>query len=123
MVANTAFFAGGKKFETWKDWSLAAATYYLPPAAVDYVTHPILSVPLAEGMFYYNTVSESFMAYDGADWREIDTGAKAIVGQWDFALMPTVGPNNRPMIPVGGTAGQHLVKIDGEDWNTQWASP
>jgi hypothetical protein len=32
------------------------------------------------------------------------------------------GPTG-PGVPVGGTAGQHLAKIDGTDLNTEWATP
>ena len=128
-VRNVAFFAQGEKFETWKDWSIAAATNYLPPATADYTIHPIFSaVPLAEGMYYYNTTSNLFRVYDGADWIDATVsgglgGNQVITGLWQFDQMPTVGPSNVQIVPLGGTAGQQLTKVDTDDWNTAWTDP
>jgi hypothetical protein len=49
------------------------------------------------GEIYYNTVSNSFKYYDGSAWSVLSTG-----------------------VPVGGTGGQILAKIDATNYNTHW---
>lgn len=65
---QVAAYAGGRKFESWKDWSIFAAMYYLPPTDADPTIHPIDGFNLQEGCTYYNTVSDEVRIYDGASW-------------------------------------------------------
>jgi len=123
---QVAFFAGGERFETWKDWSLAAATFYLPPNTVDWAQNPSLATPLQEGMTYYNTTSERFRVYTGTDvWKDATEDDLVLTGLVTFSQMPLVGvdPDFNQIMPEGGTAGQVLAKVDGDDFNTDWTDP
>lgn len=53
------------------------------------------------GEIYYNTVSNSFKYYDGSAWVSFSSGGGSGV-------------------PVGGTTGQILAKIDATNYNTEW---
>ena len=53
------------------------------------------------GEIYYNTVSNSFKYYDGSAWVAFSSGSGSGV-------------------PIGGTGGQILAKIDETNYNTHW---
>jgi hypothetical protein len=53
------------------------------------------------GEIYYNTVSNSFKYYDGSAW---------------VAFSASGGSG----VPIGGTSGQILAKIDATNYNTEW---
>ncbi|WP_221067385.1 DNRLRE domain-containing protein [Methylomagnum ishizawai] len=57
---------------------------------------------------------------DGPQGPTGPTGATGATGP-DGATGPT-GPAG-PGVPIGGSAGQVLAKIDGTDYNTQWTTP
>jgi len=122
---NTAFYAGGKKFETWKDWSLSVATYYLPPNTADWSENPSLKIPLANGMLYFNTTREIYRVYINGAWQDSDGNSAdhVLTGLWSFIQMPVVGPSSYPIMPAGGLIGQVLGKTSGADWDTQWNNP
>lgn len=74
------------------------------------------------------------VVWDGTDWHDFGqwtgtTGAQGIQGiqgiQGDPGVDGTNGTDGADGagLPVGGTAGQIIEKIDGTDYNTQWVNP
>ncbi|MDJ0905414.1 MAG: hypothetical protein QNI96_05300 [Woeseiaceae bacterium] len=122
---NVGFYAAGRKFETWKDWSFGAATYWLPAsdADPDPNTHPTLGTPIEEGTVYYNTQSRELKIFDGTDFNgflefDYDTPGLWRFGQMPQVMVPTVG--FQPIIPPGGSPTQILSKSTTNDYQVQW---
>ncbi len=122
---NVGQFAGGLVFDVWKDWSFGAASYYMAPNSTDWTENPALQIPLAEGMYYYNTVQKRFRVYDGNQWVNESDQSLDVGGLVTFGQMPLVGTplDSNQIVPSGGTAGQHLTKADSFDYNTEWTDP
>lgn len=70
----------------------------------------------ADGDFYLNTANGDVYSRLAGVWSVVDniTGPTGATGSAGAA-----GPG----VPTGGTAGQVLEKINGTDYNTQWATP
>jgi hypothetical protein len=66
---------------------------------------------LLTGALYFNTSVPVLKVYTGSAWINAPQGPTGATG--------AVGVG----VPVGGTTGQVLSKIDGTDYNTQWSTP
>lgn len=73
---------------------------------------------------YYVSETEPASAVAGDAWFRSDTAQLYIRydGYWVETSTSYAGPVGAG-VPVGGTAGQYLTKIDGTNYNTQWTSP
>lgn len=76
-----------------------------------------------EGDTWFNTTNaKSYVYYDGA-WVDVSVGSVGPTGPTG-ATGPTgpTGPTGATGagVPTGGTTGQILAKIDGDDYNTEW---
>lgn len=70
-----------------------------------------------DGKLNFLTLTDTPAAYTGEGGKIV--AVKADVSGLEFVAAPAAANG----IPEGGTAGQVLEKIDGTDYNTQWADP
>lgn len=84
----------------------------------------LISNPATGLLVYQTDGTTGFYFYNGTAWTSLSipgpTGPQGPSG-------PTgaTGPQGSPGqgVPTGGTAGQVLTKVDGTNYNTQWATP
>ncbi len=122
---NTGFYQAGQSLESWKDWSFDAATYWLRAQSGEPSEHPTLGGAIKTGAAFIDTDDFALKVFNGTSWvSDLDTD-KSINGTWTFSVMPQVisGVTNYPIVPPGGSVGQTLSKVDGDDYNLQWTDP
>lgn len=81
----------------------------------------LISTPATGLLVYQTDAPAGFYFYNGTAWTSLSsagaTGPKGDKG--DTGAAGTAGQG----VPVGGTTGQVLSKINGTDYNTQWTTP
>lgn len=117
LTPDRAVVAGaGGKIEVHPSTTLTEIGY------VNGVTSPIQTQLNARLSVTLTSVAQGDIIYfDGSNWVNFPRGTN---GQFlsstgatiQWASVSTLG------VPVGGTAGQALTKIDGTDYNTQWTT-
>jgi hypothetical protein len=80
------------------------------------------------GDLYLNTANGDLYQKSGGTWSVIDnltgpTGATGSTGATGATGPAGSNGTNGVGVPIGGTTGQVLSKIDGTDYNTQWVTP
>ncbi|MFN3908166.1 MAG: C1q-like domain-containing protein [Flavobacterium sp.] len=97
----------------------------------------LIASPATGLMIYQTDATAGFYFYNGSAWTSLSgtTGPQGPAGANGLdGVTGPMGPQgpagpagtngtNGAGVPVGGTTGQVLSKIDGTDYNTQWVTP
>lgn len=119
-IGGGAVVSGNMATINWANGPYFIKTETDPTGGSSYTitgTSQLLSAPYA---LYAKTSGSSIPGPAGANGTNGNDGATGPMGPQGPAGTP--GTNGQG-VPVGGTTGQVLAKVDGSDYNTQWVTP